>query len=82
MPFPFCCGHLPFHPLPFLPLEGPLQLHQQVVEVEEGGHSVGGWKELWLSGSLLQLGAREAGFVENLYTWCGREGLGIDKGDC
>ena len=49
VPFPFCCGHLPFRPL-----EGPLQLHQKVVEVEEGeveegeleveegGQSVGG----------------------------------------
>jgi len=52
------------------------------LEVEEGGHSVEGWEELWLSGSLLQLGAREAGFVENLYTWCGREESGIDEGDC
>ena len=57
MPFPFCCGHLPFHPPPFLPLEGLLQLQQVVeveegevqeaeLEVEEGGHSVGGWEEL------------------------------------
>ena len=83
----------------FHPLKGPLQLHQQVVEVEdgeveegelevvegeleveEGGHSVGGWEELWLSESLLQLS--EAGYVENLYTWCGREGSGIDEGVC
>ena len=57
VPFPFCCEHLPFRPPPPLSLEGLLQLQQVVeveegevqegeLEVEEGGHSVGGWEEL------------------------------------
>jgi len=83
VPFPFCCGHLPFHPPPFLPLEG-LKLHQQVVEVEEGEVQEGEVEEGPLCGRLggavgmCHRGGRDervaasAGggrFVENLYVW-------------
>jgi len=88
VPFPFSCGHLPFHLLERLlqVVDGLLQVVEvEEGEVEEGGYPVGGWGELWgyavvavgLSGKLLlQLG--EAGFVKKLWGNLSR----INEGVC